>query len=85
MKHHQWAITNFKKTYGFDLSLLLHVDWMSDEDSGPEENEMEMNQDATHRECWLCCMYTYLGFHGKLDDLEYVPVLEVVEVFRIHE
>jgi len=25
------------------------------------------------------CMYTYLGFHGKLDDLEYVPVLEVVE------
>jgi len=21
----------------------------------------------------------YLGFHGKLDDLEYVPVLEVVE------
>ena len=66
--------------YTFDPSWLLHVDWMSDEDSGPENIEDlrgDDQEDAVQN--WREDMLERLGFKDlQDDDHDDVAILEVV-------
>jgi hypothetical protein len=58
---------------------MLHNDWMSDEESGPDDEGTSDAEDA--RETWLEKMDTYLGVKRGADGERAVnfEVLEVVE------
>ena len=66
--------------YTFDPSWLLHVDWMSDEDSGPENVEGLQGDDQEDAvQSWREDMLERLGFKDPQDDeLDDLAILEVV-------
>jgi hypothetical protein len=75
------AIPRFILNYKFDPKLMLHMDWMSEEDSGPEgilecKDEEERQVQVSG---WRKDMLTKLGFNGTPEDHDDIALLEVVE------
>ena len=59
---------------------MLHTDWMSEEDSGPEGilDCCEENHQESMRK-WREEMLTKLGFKGPMDKHDDIAFLEVIE------
>jgi hypothetical protein len=79
-----WRLTAARKfmvNYGFNPTTLLHVDWMSDEDSEPEGYsicETEAEKTKTMAE-WRKNSLHRLGITGDLEPHDDVGLLEVVQ------
>ena len=74
------AVPRFIINYHFDPKPMLHTDWMSEEDSGPEGilDCCEEDRWEPMRE-WRENMLTKLGFKGPVDEHDDIAFLEVIE------
>jgi hypothetical protein len=79
-----WRLTTVRKfmvNYGFNPAALLHVDWMSDEDSEPEgfslcETETEKTKAMDQ---WRTNSLHRLGITGDLGLHDDIALLEVIQ------
>jgi hypothetical protein len=80
LSQQQSASKSFKKLYSFDPSPLFHPNYMSDEDSGPEESaEDKDNEGEESMREWREAMIKELGYTGPVEDHEDVSILEVID------
>jgi hypothetical protein len=74
------AVPKFVVNYGFNPSAILHIDWMSDEDSEPEDfskyETAEERQDAL-KEWRTDCLHR-LGITGDISLHDDIALLEVI-------